>query len=429
MNKFILKIAVLATALMPLAGMRAYAADWVAAPNAQLRSQLVDYLQRTAPTNLGAEPIYFMMQELMLQIEAAAETQGNDYVWMAQANDFCALAEDIYPPVITHPSSFKNGKMSRIRMEILRVKDYPIHETHLTSEPDPACRPSAEQVSAFTDYTHKFLDTKRQKVLQALDVPLQSGQCQVIKVYSSGYIMRTTEKTVALDICFSERLGTTAGMDKIVEATDILFNTHPHSDHYDEGMWRKMDLAGKPIVAPFNILKNGSKNVHFTMHTLGSDTKPEVHDTSTGQYADNLGEIVDIDVASSQGIGIKSQQDPVALYLYRIQTGDWSWICTGDCSNPEHQKGYEGKYEAPDFIFQPIFQGVTTLMGNVSRMKKTSHPTIYMNQHENEYFHEISGRMSFRYMFTDPGSLGGSGSLYPAAVVCFDNGESVIYQK
>lgn len=49
---------------------------------------------------------------------------------------------------------------------------------------------------------------------------------------------------------------------RLVDHCDILFLTHNHSDHVDKAVVNLFVEAGKPVVAPVNVLKNHEKVIH-----------------------------------------------------------------------------------------------------------------------------------------------------------------------
>ena len=424
MKHLLFKILVASTVLLGAFAGKASADtgyEWTTVPNHILRAQLIGQL-RDVQGNLVGDPVYFMIQDLMLQIEAAAA--GDQYIWVDQALRACLILEDMFPPVVSHPAMFMKDKLSIIRNQILLIKDYPMHETHLADEPaDAGVNPT--QTAAFLKYNSNFLNYKRQNALDALKTRLQPGECQVIKIYSSGFIFRTTDKTVGVDICYQEGFGTTAGLDDIASAIDILFLTHAHGDHYDKDLWRKMENKSKPIVTPWNILQDNNPNVHVLMKTAAGG---HLHSGST--YYDTLGEVFDTQIGPSKITGIKSEQGDVACIVYLAETSGWRFIHTGDNSNVNVQKGFEGKYEAPDIVIDPIFQGIATLLGNVKNMlHKSQKPSFYINAHENEFHHTSDHRVSYRFMFKDKGALGGSPASIASCVLLMDNGESAIFRK
>ena len=68
---------------------------WQSASNEDLYSQMLSYL-RTFQTDLVGEPVYYMSQDLMVELVAAHKT--NPYIWMTQVHNFCDVSAFAQPP-------------------------------------------------------------------------------------------------------------------------------------------------------------------------------------------------------------------------------------------------------------------------------------------------------------------------------------------
>ena len=119
-----------------LSGARASAADpyvWTAKVNAELYSDMMTYLKETVlPEQLG-EPVYYMTQQLVIELEAGYSKQP--YLWMTQVHNFCSTLEAMYPPSLSHPavSRYYEDSYDKIRHHILRLRDYPMHQVSIDS--------------------------------------------------------------------------------------------------------------------------------------------------------------------------------------------------------------------------------------------------------------------------------------------------------
>ena len=102
---------------------------WASASNETLYSQMLSYL-RTFQTELVGEPVYYMAQELMVELEAAYKK--DPYIWMTQVHNFCNRLEAMYPPSLSHPKVSKTyeDRYDKLRRGISRLRD-------LVSNPKP----------------------------------------------------------------------------------------------------------------------------------------------------------------------------------------------------------------------------------------------------------------------------------------------------
>ncbi|MBQ9529270.1 MAG: hypothetical protein IJR73_02815, partial [Bacteroidales bacterium] len=119
---------------------------WQSASNEDLYSQMLSYL-RTFQTDLVGEPVYYMSQDLMVELVAAHKT--NPYIWMTQVHNFCNKLEAMYPPSLSHPKVSKNyeDRYDKLRRGISRLRDFPMHEVTYNYETPP---PASGQADAFT---------------------------------------------------------------------------------------------------------------------------------------------------------------------------------------------------------------------------------------------------------------------------------------
>lgn len=114
-----------------------------------------------------------------------------------------------------------------------------------------------------------FMDSRMARVLADLDRPLSEGM-RIYKLYNAGVIVRTPEVTMAWDIYRGpdrfgpecRRLITDSVAHALADRCHIMFLSHNHPDHVDPGVVDMFVAAGKPVVAPDEILPDNKGVTH-----------------------------------------------------------------------------------------------------------------------------------------------------------------------
>ena len=382
------------------AGAAGYGFD--AVPNEDMYKATLTGL-KNIQSELFGEPSYYMIQELMLEIEAAHLT--DKYAWIGQTHRFCNMMENIYAPSLGSPMAKVEERYDKLRRDILLLRDFPMHEASISSD-----NPPADQVAAFNEANKQWLQFKRDEFFQFLASPRPSGnELQLVKLYSSGVVLRTKDACIGMDICYEEGLYSGDRRDELVDYLDAVYVTHAHGDHYDIPLLQKMLQKGKSVVAPSTMGK----------HFIG---------TPSGLYlwSEDQAEAVNIQGKASTQAWMSAQGDEPCL-LYLVQIGDWRIIHVGDNSHHENEINYS-RQQIADLVFAPVFQGLVSLFKNTRGADNPNKvEQIYVNIHENEWHHGIDGRVPYRYLFNDPAALGGAG-IYPSYSL-LDNGEHIIFYK
>lgn len=381
---------------------------WAAASNEDLYSQLLSYL-RTFQTDLVGEPVYYMAQNLTVELEAAHKT--NPYIWMTQVHNFCNKLESMYPPSLSHPKVSVNyeDRYDKLRRSITRLRDFPMHEVTLSYETPP---PASGQADAFTAANKQWLQNKREEFFRFLRGPRPTGdELQIAKLYSSGVVLRTKEACIGIDICYGEGLYDGLYKEELADMLDVLYVTHAHGDHYDLELFRMMMARGKPVVGPSTMERHFTGDAGEKHFWADSQLEPQL-----------IG-----GVATTQAYMSGQGDEPCLLYL--IQIGDWRIVHVGDNSHHENEEQIYPLFSMADVVFAPVFQGIVNLFANTLAAPNPDNiEQVYINIHENEWHHEIHGRISYEYLYNHNGALNNAGRPYPSVAIV-DNGEHITLYK
>ena len=407
LKRLILTLFTALTIGMPARSAGAYI--WEAATNQVLFNDMLSYL-KTMQTELVGEPVYFRTQQLIIELQAAFKTQP--YAWISQVHNFCNELEAIYPPVLSHPAVSKQNEdhYDKIRRALTRLRDYPMHVVTLDNDTVPY---PAAQKEAFHAANKQWLQQKRAELFQFLHSPRPTGnELQVAKLYSSGYILRTKEACIGIDICYGEGLYVADGREELENMLDAIFITHAHGDHFDLTLIGNMLKMGKPAIGPSTMNDRYFKSAEGKKY-FWSESQLE-----------SVSVCHDVSVQAAMGA---QGEEPCLLYL--IQIGDWRIVHVGDNSHHENEKPFYPQYQIADVVMCPVFQGIVDL---VSSTKIAPNPTnveqIYMNLHENEWHHTIDGRIAYWYLYGFGGALNNQSFNYCSTAI-LENGEHVILSK
>lgn len=374
--------------------------------NELLYKQMLEYVVSASNTIQG-EPIYSQMQQLKLEIEAAH--QSDKYAWIGQTLRFCNILESIYPPLMEHNAVMAEDRYQKIRRIFLTLKDYPMHVHSITDAADAGgAAPPAAQVSAFTAGNRQFFDFRRNGVLEYLkNVPRpDDGSIQVIKLYSSGFIFRTSNVCIGLDINYTEGMYASERRSELAQYFDAMFITHAHGDHYDKALMTELLKAGVPVVMTNDIPKDA----------------PSEHKI-----------IWDKDVLSPVQIipGVSAQakmaaQGTLPCLLFLIDCDGWRIAATGDNSLSDKYEFFHDR-PVPDIVAAPISINMLLLNQNLHQATNEEGRTpVYLSAHENEWHHNLDGRMPFTKIYKNIYSSLDGNAMF---TVVMDNGEIITLEK
>ncbi len=379
--------------------------NWPAQDNDALYTSMMSYL-KSVQTNYAGEPLYYAAQNLYVEIQALHST--DPYAWLGQVQRFCDLQESIYPPSTEHPNVGLRDKYAKIRRDLTRLRDFPLHEITLDGDVYSA---SAEQKAAFADANKTRLIFAKSKFLEFLRSPAPpEGELHVLKLYSSGVVLRTAHACIGIDIAnIASYMYENVGRNELADSLDALYVTHAHGDHYDTDLIRRVLTKGKPVVMPSEIVTGTYSGTKYIWNT-GHPTPP----------ANIAG------VAATQAYMSAQGTEPCLLYL--IEIDGWRIIHVGDNSVHDNEVFYEG-YNMADVIFAPVFQEVRVLESHTLAAPNPNNiQQYYINIHENEYKHKVEGRVSYKYLWGSDVQLGSTSFNY-SAVTILDCGEHIVFTK
>ena len=146
---------------------------------------------------------------------------------------------------------YPSDTISTNRRAALLLLDQLIHDTRL----------DGSQIMA------DFMSARLARALDDMAAPVEG--LKAYKLYNCGTVVRTPGATVAWDICrgpkvkeSDQRLMADSLVSRIVDQCDVMFLTHNHGDHVDRGVVEMFLAAGKPVVAPTEVLKDDARVMH-----------------------------------------------------------------------------------------------------------------------------------------------------------------------
>lgn len=370
--------------------------------NEQLYKDMLTHV-RSLQNSFVGDPIWAMLQNFTVEVQAAH--LGDPYVWMQQTHLLVNRLEKMYPPALEHSLTQSSDRYARLRKGMLLIRDYPDHEQSLTEDGIAAPK---EQAARFHAYNRQFVEIKRDDFFRFLSSPRPAdGSIQIAKLYSSGFIFRTKNTCIALDISYDECLYSSARKDELQGMIDAFFLTHGHGDHYDLPLLRNLTNSGVPYVAPKDVI-------------------PETAGSSKVIWPDGHEGMMEIRPGVKAQAAISAQGGEPCL-LYIIQIDDWRIAAVGDNSNVSKEVFYEDK-EMVDIICSPIFQGVEYMFQYCNKMPNPGGVApVYISAHENESHHTSEGRITWWSLYNNPlPQMTGSRAGH---IVAMDEGESLTMSK
>lgn len=379
--------------------------QWTATDNATLYDQMLEYFGEFQE-ELAGEQAYYLMQDALMRIKAVHT--DHPYEWIGQIADLCLTLEAFYPPYLSHPTEGSGDRMETIRRGILRLWDFPMHVCS-SQNADDKITPPQQQADKYQNTMLKHISYKRGYLFDFLSLPRPTGdELQLIKVYSSGFVLRTKNTSVAFDICYNYGFGSVDRIDEFVEQIDAICFTHAHQDHFDYTLASKMLEAGKPVIMPSDLVAGSSSSSKIVW--------------KSGQ--ENLTAIVKGLKASAK---MSAQGDEPCL-VYYVDIDGWRIAHNGDNSIVDNLSFLFGKQQ-PDVIFLDFFGNFTSHMQYYMNMPDSNNiAPVYITTHGNEYHHTVYRRIGYHYLYFNNTAFGNKYFTYPH-YVGMDNGEMLVLKK
>lgn len=225
-----------------------------------------------------------------------------------------------------------------------------------------------------------FMKGRMQLVLDDLSKPLTKGM-KIYKLYNDGFVIRTPKVTLAWDLVHGPKNteGNTVVNDSllklIVDKCDIMFLTHNHGDHVDRAVSRWFTDAGKPVIAPNQILADEEAVTHTRQEKIWKET------FKAGNGAKLKATI------------LPGHQDHLENNIYIVTTPDGYTVCqTGDQWHEGDEAWvYDLKGKIPQIdVLMPICWAHF-----LPRFVDSFNPKMVLTGHENELGHTADHREAY----------------------------------
>lgn len=380
-----------AIALIVLCAANAAAYDWQPQSNEALRQDMLTFASGFADNMKGTRAGRQLRRFVKEQTELAA---SEPYAWIDATREMVQKLEAMQSPVPDDGS-----KAAEFRKNTLLLMDFPLHSDNKSQTAAP------ELKAAFGAVSEKYRADARDKALGHLAAPAPApGKLEIIKVYNQGYIVRTSERTIAVDIQWQ---GDEAGARAIAAKASVFFLSHPHGDHYSPVMMKALAEAGKRVVLPSDVVPDASW---------------------PGKMVVDADILEPTDVEGIKMVIVRGRQGKVPNNGYLLEFDGWRIFLPGENRFDEFEAPFVA-YEAPDVIMVPSWNRFSHFVDIMNRMPGYDPArTTFIPGHENELYHTVDHRESYRELFSRPDRLGERDSTYPQ-VILVDIGEKVTLGK
>ena len=385
MKRFLVLIALLSTITLN-------AFDWKHQNNSELRASMLAFAQDFAIQTKGTPE----GKALRKFIKAENRKAPDDTLsWIMDTYELVMKLESLSTPV-KDDGSFK----AQVRKNTFLLLDFPIHVDNTASGA------SEQEKAAFNEFSERYRADARRKALDWLASPAPAqGELQVCKIYNMSYLLRTADRTLAIDIRWD---GTAQEASQIAAKSDIFFLSHPHLDHYNPVMLEALEKSGATMVLP-------------------SDVFPQCTTDQKIVAGDPWDEPVDVKGVKVQIV--RGHQGDLPNNAYMLSFDGWRILIPGENDDPALYRPL-ALMQAPDLILFPSWNSLTKLLDIVSGMPDYDRKKVtFIPGHENEIvFHGINHRESYRELFNRPDRLGSKDFDYPS-VMLQDLGECSTLRK
>jgi len=363
--------------------------EWQHQDNEELRADMIQFAEGFASRAQGTPGGKLLKSFVARQKKLA---QKDPYAWIGETKDLVIKLEMLCPPV---EDDFCGA--AAMRRDILLLLDYPLHcDNHSDQAP-------RELKDAFEQVSQAYRAQARTRALALLDGPApQQGRIQVIKIYNCGLILRTSQHTIGVDIKWE---ADASGAEKIARSCDLFVLSHPHLDHYSDVMINALAAAGKTAVIPGEdrpMAQWEGKKIVFDEHVKDSLVFNGIVINSVPGYQGNIPNNAYMLSFDGHRVLLPGENDTLLRYVPL------------------------GGLAAPDLVIFPSWNNFERVMDIVEGMRGyCADKVTYIPEHENELFHPVNHRESYRELFSRADRLGNPSSKYPH-VVLLDIGEGVV---
>lgn len=385
---------VLTTLLLALIATSSYCFEWKHQTNEELRSDMIAFATEFARAEQGTRVGRVLARFVRKENRKAAR---DPYAWADDTRKLVAKLEKICPPAIEEP--FLGGAApvgyDLIRHNILRLIDFPLHLDNLYKDAPEGDIKTYEAVSG------KYAAEARRKALKWLAGPApEAGTLGICKIYNHGYLLRTSETTVVVDVVW---YGSDREAAAIASAADVVLLSHPHMDHYSLSIMNAYADAGTPVVLPSDVIPERSWDGKYVV------TEDVLDEPLT--------------VGGVKIYSLRGAQEPQPNNGYYIEIDGFRVLLTGENEHHALEERFTS-FPAPDLVMFPSWNGLVKILDMVQRMEGYyPYSVTYIPGHENEFFHGVDHRESYRELFSHKDRLGRPGFPYPN-VCLLDIGES-----
>lgn len=393
MKKSVLYILVVAMALLPSSGAKAF--DWKVQTNDELRSDMLAFAEQFAADAHGTKAGRIVSALVKKQTKAADE-----YSWIADTYNAVSKLEAEYGPVCSPVNPARpefESKEAMIRRRTLQLLDYPIHVPEYVKDIPQSVR------EAFFNFKNSYLQTARLRAVGWLYEPApEPGSIAVMKVYNMGYIIRTNKRTVLLDLRWD---GTEDQADFIASMADVFFLTHPHGDHYSKTMLDALQKNNVPVVLPKDLMPDYDSDAK---HIIWGNDKPK-----------SVGGVTFTSLKGNQGEGVPNN-------VYSLEIDGWRIIDQGDNADDELELEL-AKQPAADIIIAASWNNIQNLF-DAAMAPQDARP-LFIPSHENEFGHGVDHRESYHELFERKDRLGNPEYTKYPPYVLMDIGENILIKR
>ncbi|MCQ2187580.1 MAG: MBL fold metallo-hydrolase [Bacteroidales bacterium] len=364
--------------------------DWPFQSNSELRGEMLEFAGGMAARQKGTAEGRLISRFVRKEARKAAK---DSLAWISDTYELTMKLKEMCPPHVDDGS-----RAAALRRDIMLLEDYPIHVDNRSANA------SHELKKAFDAFSDRYRSEARAKALECLEGPGPAeGELQVIKIYNMGYLLRTAQRMIVVDVFWD---GTEEEAARIASKADAFFLSHPHRDHWNPVMVDALAAAGATLVLPAVICPmHGNKLV------------------ADSEWREPR------DVRGIKVLLLRGNQGPQPNNAYLIEFDGWRVLIPGENDESALYEPFSA-YQAPDLILHPTWNGLGNLLDIVRAMPGYDASKVsYIPGHDNEIcFHGVDHRESYREMFSRKDRLGDPDAVYPK-VILEDIGECVTLDR